>query len=215
MLCDNCKKRQANIRYSENINGITKELNLCEECSKKLGIGDISFDLSMPIDFSNFFGDFIENFTTPEFMPLFNEVKQLKCNNCGYTFNDVVNTGKLGCGECYSVFESQLDPIIKKIQGSNMHVGRIGKVLDNKISDDTATSNEKKEQLSEIDKLNLELKQAIKEERYEDAAKLRDEIKEIENATKINNKTEEKEDVAKSKDEKKGEENNQDAKNNR
>ena len=181
MLCDNCKKRQANIRYSENINGITKELNLCEECSKKLRIGDISFDMSMPIDFSNFFSDFIENFTTPEFMPLFNEVKLLKCNNCGNTFDDIVNTGKLGCGECYSVFESQLDPIIKKIQGSNMHVGRIGKVLDNKISDNTSNSNKEKEQLSEIEKLNLELKQAIKEERYEDAAKLRDEIKKIEN----------------------------------
>ena len=37
MLCDNCGKREANVRYSENINGRRKELNLCEECSKKLG----------------------------------------------------------------------------------------------------------------------------------------------------------------------------------
>ena len=35
MLCDNCGKREANVRYSENINGRRKELNLCEECSKK------------------------------------------------------------------------------------------------------------------------------------------------------------------------------------
>lgn len=52
MLCDNCGKREANVRYSENINGRKRELNLCETCSKKLGIGQMDF--SMPIDFSSF-----------------------------------------------------------------------------------------------------------------------------------------------------------------
>ena len=56
MLCDNCGKREANVKYSENINGRKKELNLCEECSHKLGIDQMDF--SMPIDFSNFFEGF-------------------------------------------------------------------------------------------------------------------------------------------------------------
>ena len=114
MLCDNCGKRDANVRYSENINGRKKELNLCEECSKKLGIDQMDF--SMPIDFSSFFGEFMEDFATPELitMPLFNEIKTLKCNQCGYTFEDIANSGKLGCGNCYEVFEERLDPIIKK-----------------------------------------------------------------------------------------------------
>ena len=130
MLCDNCGKREANVKYSENINGRIKELNLCEECSKKLGINT---DFNMPIDFSSFFGDFMEDFMQPDFKPLLDEIKTLKCDQCGYTFDDIVNTGKLGCGNCYSVFESRLDPIIKRIQGSNKHVGRIGKIVDNKI----------------------------------------------------------------------------------
>ena len=130
MLCDNCGKREANVRYSENINGKVRELNLCEECSQKLGIGHMDF--SMPMDFSNFFGDFMEKFAKPEWMPLLNEVKTLTCDNCGYTFDDIVNTGKLGCGNCYDVFEAKLDPIIKRIQGANQHVGRIGKIIDNK-----------------------------------------------------------------------------------
>ena len=97
MLCDNCKKNEANVKYYENINGEKKELKLCEECSKKLGITKkMNFDFSMPIDFSNFFGDFMEDLATPEFMPLLNEVKKMKCDNCGYTFDDIVNTGKLG-----------------------------------------------------------------------------------------------------------------------
>ena len=187
MLCDNCGKREANVRYSENINGKTRELNLCEECSEKLGIGQMDF--SMPMDFSNFFGDFVEEFTKPEWMPLLNNVKTLTCNNCGYTFDDIVNTGKLGCPNCYDVFENELDPIIKRIQGTNRHVGRIGKIIDNKIDKKynkgkTEENIAKKEEKTRLEQLQEDLKNAIKEERYEDAAKIRDEIKKNEKDNK-------------------------------
>lgn len=188
MLCDNCGKREANVRYSENINGRRKELNLCEECSKKLGISHMDF--SMPIDFSSFFGEFMEDFTTPEFMPLLNEIKALKCNNCGSTFEEIANTGKLGCGNCYDVFEERLDPIIRRMQGANRHVGRVGKVIDSKIDEKIAKQSTPKEEKAnqpkkskkeeQLEKLQEQLKQAIKEEKYEEAAKIRDEIKKIE-----------------------------------
>ena len=179
MLCDNCGKREANVRYSENINGRKKELNLCEECSYKLGIDQMDF--SMPIDFSNFFEGFMDNFGSSEFVPMLNELKTLKCNSCGYTFDDIANTGRLGCKDCYSVFEDRLDPILKRIQGSNKHVGRIGKIIDSKIDNKNAGNIEEKvkQPISEKEKLENELKEAIKEERYEDAAKIRDEIKKL------------------------------------
>lgn len=186
MLCDNCGKREANVRYSENINGRKKELNLCEECSKKLGITNMDF--SMPIDFSSFFGEFMEDFAKPEFMPLWNEIRALKCNQCGYTFEDIANNGKLGCGNCYEVFQERLDPIIRRIQGDNHHVGRRGKIIDNKIEQrmgNSSNEEEKTNQLvgekrNQLEKLQEDLKQAIKEERYEEAAKIRDEIKKVE-----------------------------------
>ena len=53
MLCDNCGKRNANVRYTQIINGNKKEMILCEECSKKLGIGNMNFN--MPINFSSFY----------------------------------------------------------------------------------------------------------------------------------------------------------------
>ena len=182
MMCDNCGKRSANIRYSENINGRKKELNLCEECSEKLGIGQMDF--SLPIDFSSFLGGFMDDFATTEFIPMINEIKTLKCNNCGYTFDDISNTGKLGCKDCYDVFEDRLDSIIKRIQGANQHVGRIGKIVDSKIDSkiNTNKNNEvKKEEKSEskLEQLQEELKQAVKDERYEDAARIRDEIKKL------------------------------------
>lgn len=180
MLCDNCGKKEANVRYSENINGRKKELNLCEECSQKLGIGKMDF--SMPIDFSSFFGGFMDNLLDPEFKPMLETLKSAKCESCGYTFEDIANTGKLGCANCYETFENRLDPIIKKIQGANTHVGRIGKILDNKITNKTENIKEsdKNGKETKLEKLQKELKKAIKEERYEDAAKLRDEIKKFE-----------------------------------
>ena len=179
MLCENCKKREANVRYSENINGVRKELNLCEECSRDLGITN-NMDFRIPtFDFSNFFGSFLEDFSnTSDFMPLLSEIKQVKCDSCNSTFDDIINTGRYGCPNCYDVFEDRMDPILKKLQGSNRHNGRLGKISENKVKFDKNQDNSSNKIIeSKLDKLQLDLKQAIKEERYEDAAKIRDEIK--------------------------------------
>lgn len=178
MLCENCGKREANVRYSENVNGVKKEMHLCEECSRKLGITD-RMDFRMPVlDFSNFFGSFLEDFSTPDFMPLLNEVKQIKCDSCGSTFEDIINTGRYGCANCYDVFEDRMDPILKKLQGSNRHNGRLGKISDNNVKFEKKDEQKPENKINnKLEKLQEELKQAIKEERYEDAAKIRDEIK--------------------------------------
>lgn len=182
MICENCGKREANVRYSENINGVKKEMNLCEECSKRLGVTD-QMNFRMPsLDFSNFFGSFLEDFASmPDFMPLLDQVKDVKCESCGYTFNDIVNSGRYGCANCYDVFEDRMDPILKKLQGANRHTGRLGKISDNNVKFDKASdkSDEKTKVSDEKGKLEEELKKAIKEERYEDAARLRDEIKKM------------------------------------
>ena len=177
MICQNCGKKQANVKYTENINGVKKELNLCEECSEKLGINNINFNI--PINFSSFFGEFLEDFTNSDYMPLFSDVKTLKCNECGYTFDDIVSTGKLGCGICYDVFEVRLDIIIKKIHGDNKHVGRLGKKLKNDSKQHEQQNIKNELQDNTIEKLKNELKLAVQEERYEEAAKIRDEIKKI------------------------------------
>lgn len=182
MLCENCGKREANVRYSENINGVKKEMHLCEECSQKLGISS-KMDFSMPsLDIPSFFGSFLEDFNTQEFMPLLNEVKQLTCDSCGSTFDDIINTGRYGCANCYDVFEDRMDPILKKLQGANRHNGRLGKISDNKMKfeNDKKLDKENKTE-NKLEKLQEDLKTAIKEERYEDAAKIRDEIKKMSN----------------------------------
>lgn len=180
MLCENCKKREANVRYSENINGVKKELHLCEECSKKLGITEkMDFGMMPSFDFSNLFGSFLEDFSSsPDFMPLLSEIKQIKCDSCNSTFDDIINTGRYGCANCYDVFEDRMDPILKKLQGANRHTGRLGKISDNKVKyEETKDTKKQHKNSNKLDDLQEQLKKAIKEERYEDAAKIRDEIK--------------------------------------
>lgn len=184
MLCENCGKKQANVKYTQIINGERKEMNLCEECSEKLGISNMDF--KMPINFSSFLGDFFDEFEKSSFMPALEPIKTLKCDTCNLTFEEFMNTGKLGCSNCYSAFESKIDPILKNIHGNNRHVGRLGKIEEktNSIKENGTIKTTKKEEAkgekSKVDKLKEELKQAIKEERYEEAAKIRDEIKKLE-----------------------------------
>lgn len=124
MLCQKCNKNEANVKYTEIINGEKKDMMLCEECSHKLGLDNINFN--MPIDFSSFFGGLLEDseYNSPEFMPLFQKVKELKCNNCNMTYDEFINQGKLGCEECYDVFSNKIDTILKRLHGDNKHLGR-------------------------------------------------------------------------------------------
>lgn len=176
MLCSNCGKNEANVRYTRIINGEKTEFALCEECAKKVGLDDIDF--SMPINFTNFLSDFFED---DAILPSFAKVGVEKCPKCGLTYNEFVNNGKFGCGECYNAFSDRLDAILKNLHGSYKHTGRAPKNIVKEIDIQKEETQTKKvdEKQEKIDKLNKDLQKAIKEERYEDAAKIRDEIKKI------------------------------------
>lgn len=190
MLCQNCGKREANIKYTQIINGVKREMSLCENCAKELGVEDIHFN--MPISFSSFLSDFLEPYESESnFMTNFLAPQTLLCENCNSTYEDFLKEGKFGCEECYEDFSSKIDPLLKNIHGANRHIGRISKWLEqdkekenqipktNKATDKKVTQQEEK-----IQTLKKRLEQEIKEERYEDAAKTRDEIKTMENNQK-------------------------------
>lgn len=188
MLCQRCNKNEANVRYTEIVNGEKREMMLCEECSHKLGLDNINFN--MPIDFSSFFGGLLEDeaYSNQEFMPLFQSVKELKCDNCNMTYDEFISQGKFGCPECYDVFSSKIDSLLKRLHGSNKYKGR--RALNNTTKEEKTvgvspfedpqkgkpTSKENK-----LEKLQKDLKKAIADERYEDAAKIRDEINSLNN----------------------------------
>ncbi len=176
MLCQNCNKNEANVRYTQIINGVKKEMMLCDKCSKELGIDNMK--LSLPISFSNFFGDLLNEYDN-SFMPLISAPKETKCEQCGMTYNEFMQLGKFGCENCYDVFSTRIDPILKRLQGSNRYNGKRAELNENNV---TNTKNEKKEtsKQDKVNKLKTQLKELVQEEKYEEAAKVRDEIKKLE-----------------------------------
>ncbi|MCI8999988.1 MAG: hypothetical protein HFJ26_03470 [Clostridia bacterium] len=176
MLCENCGDNEANVRYTQIVNGVKKEMVLCEDCAKKLGIGDVDFN--MPINLSSFFSEFFED-TNDNFLPEFTKTEELPCKECGMTYDEFMKEGKFGCANCYDTFLNKIDPILKNLHASNQHVGRKGKITKPELNKEKMQKEETKNTNSKTDELKEQLKQAIKEERYEDAAKIRDEIKKI------------------------------------
>lgn len=176
MLCQNCNHNEANVRYTQIINGEKKEMFLCDKCSKELGIDNMK--LSLPIDFSSFFGDLLNEYDS-SFMPLLQKPNELKCNKCNMTYSEFMELGKFGCDNCYDAFSSRIDTILKRIQGSNRYTGKKAELNEETpkevVNDEKANPKEKT-----IQELKLQLKKLVQEEKYEEAARIRDEIKKLE-----------------------------------
>ena len=43
MLCERCKIREANVRYTEIMNGVKTEHNLCMQCAGEMNLGQGGF----------------------------------------------------------------------------------------------------------------------------------------------------------------------------
>nr|MBU1328505.1 UvrB/UvrC motif-containing protein [Candidatus Omnitrophota bacterium] len=166
MVCNICGKSQATVHLTEIIDEQITELHLCEECAQKKGAQmESHFGLS---DLLAGLADLGTQFNKTKTEP------KLKCPKCGLTYEDFKKVGRLGCGECYNVFKEALVPLLKRIHGSTQHYGKSPK----KIAKIVKSKNE-------LDVLKEKLQKAIQKEDFEEAAKLRDKIKELE---KKNNK---------------------------
>lgn len=179
MMCSNCGKKEANFMYTEIINGVKKEIRLCSDCADKLGFLE-SMSFNMPsLDFSSFIGDFLNEYNT--LMPsIFSERERvLKCSECGMDYDEFLRTGRFGCSNCYDVFQQEIEPLLKQLHGDTRF---LGKKSNNNLKASRLKELETIEKVenNKLDTLKEELKQAIRVEDYEKAAKIRDEIKALE-----------------------------------
>lgn len=165
MLCEICGKNEATVEFTEIVDDEVTQLHLCESCAREKGI-------EMEQHFS--IADLLAGLTD---LGLELEPKEVsvKCPNCGMSYDDFRKIGRLGCGECYKAFKRNLLPLLKRIHGSTRHVGKATVKLEK------AAGTEKRSQLQE---LRQKLQRAIELEEYEEAAKIRDKIRELEKKTK-------------------------------
>lgn len=168
MICQNCKAKNATTHIKTIINGQLSELYLCSDCAKSKGYGNVFFNFDD--NFGSFLGGFLGGLATE------NQIE--RCEHCGSSFADITANGKIGCAHCYQKFRAQLIPMIQRIHGEASHKGKRpgGSAL--RISDPNQQIMVAK--TSEIEAKKLKLKQAIESQNFEEAAVLRDEIKELE-----------------------------------
>ncbi len=171
MLCQKCQKKQATTHYQQTVNGETTEYHVCSDCAKELGLlGNVGFS-QMFSPFDLHFGDLFSGMfgapTGPQ--QLGGASLSTVCPKCGVTLREIMDSGRLGCNECYRTFYRELAPSIEKIHGKATHSGKVPR------SAGAALQNRRK-----AEQLKAELAQAIREENFEKAAGLRDQIKALE-----------------------------------
>lgn len=175
MKCEYCGKEEANVQYHENVNGEKRELMLCSNCAKSLNL----------IDFPNMLSYFFSSHPKELFAE---EYKKEVCNKCSYTFDDYLKQGFFGCPDCYSAFDNRIDSLLNKIHGKSRHLNVGERVAGTTVKTEKKVDSIKvdKEEVKNISKikdtkqLKELLNRCIKEEKYEDAAKIRDRLKQLE-----------------------------------
>ncbi len=163
MLCDLCHKNTATVHLTEIINGKIMELHICHECAH-LRADEFKHQLNIT--------EFLGEVTARESRE--DDSDSLCCPFCGINFDDFKKKGLLGCARCYTAFGHRLIAIIKKIHGTLYYRGKISPavseevILDKKLAD-----------------LRKRLERSVQIEAYEEAANIRDKIKELEKKIKL------------------------------
>lgn len=159
MLCEKCGKNTATTHIRTVINGVLSEKNLCPICAAEEGYNKIGQNSLMDM-LTSMLGDT---------KLIGNAVGEEKCECCGATFSQIASSGKVGCSKCYEKFRNQLLPYLKRVHGSVSHVGK-------KLSKGQLIVSP----TDKISDLRKKLAELVKNEKYEEAAVVRDEIKKYE-----------------------------------
>jgi protein arginine kinase activator len=152
MLCDDCKKKPATIFFKEVLPDKVVELHLCDSCAHKRGL--MMAKKKSPLEI-------LQQVLKEK------NVKDEKviCPSCYLSLAEFKRAGRFGCSTCIKTFRPYIKNLIKQIHNSDTHVGKHAK------------HGEKRGY--EVFKLREELKKALEKEAYEEAADIRDRLKEF------------------------------------
>lgn len=159
MLCHICNKNEATVHLTQIVGDKMQKVDLCESCSKEKGVSDpgafsLAADLLLGLGAAQEIGQSAEGV-------------ELKCSACGFTQADFKKSGRFGCAECYKTFADGLEVLLKTMHKGTRHVGKMPhRIL------------ESRQNSERLQKLQKQLDKAVAEEDFEQAAQLRDEIKE-------------------------------------
>ena len=157
MLCDICKKNDATVHLTQIVDGKMLKVDVCEACAKAKGVHDT------------------EGFSPSDLLLGLGAAEEIKVEGggtrypvCGFTQADFKKAGRLGCPECYKTFAEGLEALLKSMHKGTRHVGKVPELL--------RRSRDLSDRLAALQK---KLAEAVEEENFEQAAHLRDQIKQM------------------------------------
>ncbi|MBP9865043.1 MAG: UvrB/UvrC motif-containing protein [Candidatus Omnitrophica bacterium] len=170
MICNVCGANPATIHLTEIINSQMLEIHLCEACAEEKGT-----DFKTHFNVADLLAGLGDVSASEAAAP---KAEKLVCANCGLGYEEFTKNGRLGCASCYDAFSKYLNPLIKRVQRSSQHLGK----RPQRIAPEDETRHELK-------LLQEKLKKAVAKEDFEEAAKLRDQIKGLQEKPKKVKKT--------------------------
>lgn len=157
LKCDLCAN-PATVHLTQIVNNKVHKVDLCESCAQAKGVTD-------PSGFS--LADLLLKASLNPDIP----ASAVRCEQCGFTQADFKKHGRFGCPQCYATFSSLVEPMLDTMHKGTAHTGKVPeKALERKTLHDR------------LGELELHLEDAVKTERYEDAARFRDEISQLKQA---------------------------------
>jgi protein arginine kinase activator len=160
MLCSICKEKPATVHLTDIKGDKMQKVDLCEECAKTKGVNDSTFALA----------DMLLGLGASQEIEQASGGVEIKCPQCGFTQADFKKSGRLGCAECYKAFADGLEGLLKSMHKGTRHAGKVPEGL-----------RQTRDLSDRLKTLQQKLAKAIEEENFEQAASLRDEIKQMTN----------------------------------
>lgn len=163
-ICQRCQQKPAQVHFSKVVNGEKSERYLCEECARQEGA--FHFMLGPQFTVQHVLGSLIGQGNMPANRPA---APVKNCPHCGYSYQEFAETGRLGCDRCYETFTTELNPLILRLHGRAQHRGKF-----------PARGAQEIHRRRELEHLRELMANAIRDEAFEEAAKIRDQIRQME-----------------------------------
>ncbi|MCZ8523804.1 MULTISPECIES: UvrB/UvrC motif-containing protein [Paenibacillus] len=166
MLCQECGKKQATLHFTKILNGEKTEFHICESCAREKG----ELIPGTPNGFSihNLLSGLLD-FEPSTHSTAASKPQPTRCEHCGLTYSQFSKVGRFGCSECYKHFGDKLDPLFKRVHGNIVHTGKVPRRSGGLIK-----------YKRDIDQLKKDMLVSIENEEFEQAAQIRDQIRELE-----------------------------------
>jgi protein arginine kinase activator len=171
MICDICNENEATIEFTAVAGNEKKTLHLCPQCSRqesekqadatgtKLTPGKVTAAKNVNVVIGHLTGT---------------EAQKSPCTGCGMTYEEFRKIGRLGCPQCYEAFGPSLRRLLKRIHGSDAHVGRGPR------SPEAGSQPASRAAAPQgLEELRQALHAAVDAEEYERAAEIRDRIAQL------------------------------------